>query len=262
MSVRVVIATHKPCAVAQDAMYLPLRVGAALRSPEGFPDFAGDDTGESISARNSTFCELTALYWAWKNLPDDYIGLVQYRRYFSLRPSFNYRRALSRVLTGAQAEELLAGRDGILPKKRRYYIESLYSHYQHTSYVEPLDETGRILQEKYPEYAEAFASLRRRRGGHMWNMMILRRDRLDAYCRWLFDILFELERRVDVRCYTPFHARLFGRISELLLNVWLEMNPLDCAVLPVISTVRVPWLKKGGAFLAAALLGRKYEDSF
>ena len=259
MDVRVVIATHKPCAVPLDPLYLPLCVGVATAEPTGF---AGDDTGENISARNSTFCELTGLYWAWKNLSDAYIGLVHYRRYFSLRPCFNYRRSLRRVLTGQQAQALLQGRDGILPRPRRYYIETLYNHYAHTSYAEPLAETGRILQEKYPAYYPAFRRLRRRTSAHMFNMLILRRDHLDAYCTWLFDILFELEKRVDATGYSKFHARFFGRVSELLLDVWLDQNPLNCVELPVVSTVHTPWLRKGGAFLAAKFIGRKYEDSF
>ncbi len=47
--------------------------------------FQGDDTGDNISAKNPHYCELTALYWAWKNLQADYIGLVHYRRYFTRR---------------------------------------------------------------------------------------------------------------------------------------------------------------------------------
>ena len=157
---------------------------------------------------------------------------------------------------------LLQGRDGILPLPRRYYIETLYSHYAHTSYEEPLAETGRIIQERYPAYYPAFQRLHRRTAAHMFNMLILRRDHLDAYCTWLFDILFELERRVDATGYSKFHARFFGRVSELLLDVWLEQNPLNCVELPVVSTVRTPWLRKGGAFLAAKFVGRKYVDSF
>ena len=84
----------------------------------------------------------------------------------------------------------------------------------------------------------AFERLKTRRSAHMFNMMILKREHLDAYCTWLFDILFELERRVDASAYDAFHARFFGRVSELLLDVWLEQNPLNVVEVPlVLSTL-------------------------
>ena len=59
---------------------------------------------------------------------------------------------LERVLTEAEATRLLEGRDGLLPKKRQYYIETLYSHYAHTMHIEPLDVAGEIIREKYPAF--------------------------------------------------------------------------------------------------------------
>jgi len=88
-SVKVIIATHKKYRMPNDDMYLPLYVGA-----EGKKDRKGDElnlgyvkdnTGENISSLNPSFCELTGLYWAWKNLVVDYIGLVHYRRYFGVK---------------------------------------------------------------------------------------------------------------------------------------------------------------------------------
>lgn len=256
MDVRIVVAAHKPYTMPEDGMYLPLHVGAEGKEPFGF---AGDNTGEHISQKNSTFCELTGLYWAWKNLDADYIGLAHYRRHFGGKGK---GQPMDRVLTGKEAEKLLAGRDGILPKKRQYVIENLYDHYAHTCHVEPLDITGEILREKYPAYLPAFERLKTRRSAHMFNMFVLRRDHLQAYCAWLFDILFELERRVDADQYDTFHARFFGRVSELLLDVWLQGNPLDCVEVPVVNMEPVNWLKKGGSFLAAKLFGKKYDKSF
>lgn len=258
MSVKVIVATHVPSDMPTDPLYLPVHVGAEGKSP--LP-YVGDNTGDNISEKNSTFCELTGLYWAWKNLPDDYVGLVHYRRYFAA-PDARNRRSIDSVLTAAQAEALLQGRDGILPAPRRYVIENLYSHYKHTCYIEPLDVTRTILQEKYPTYVPSFDRLKTRSSAHMFNMMILRRDHFDAYCTWLFDILFELEKRVDASQYTPFHARFFGRVSELLLDVWLEQNPLDCVTLPLVHTQKVNWFVKGTAFLAAKFMGKKYTKSF
>ena len=93
-------------------------------------------------------------------------------------------------------------------------------------------------------------------------MLILRRDHLDAYCTWLFDILFELERRVDATDYDAFHARFFGRVSERLLDVWLSQNPLDIVEVPMVSVEKTNWLKKGGSFLMAKFFGKKYGKSF
>ncbi len=258
MSIKVIVAAHLESEMPTDEMYLPLHVGAQGKDP--LP-YVGDNTGDNISEKNPTFCELTGLYWAWKNLPDEYVGLVHYRRYFSLAP-IRGKRSLDRVLTNEQAQKLLEGRDGILPAPRHYVIENLYSHYMHTCYIEPLDVTGEIIAEKYPAYTPAFERLKERSNAHMFNMFILRRDHLDAYCTWLFDILFELEKRVDASQYTPFHARFFGRVSELLLDVWLENNPLDCVTVPVLHTEKVNWLGKGAAFLAAKFMGKKYYKSF
>ncbi|GAX03826.1 glycosyltransferase [Secundilactobacillus pentosiphilus] len=64
------------------SLYLPILVGAVNNwSPE--VNYQRDDEGENISSKNPFFNELTAIYWAWKNLNDaEYIGLVQYRRVF------------------------------------------------------------------------------------------------------------------------------------------------------------------------------------
>lgn len=257
MKVTVVVAAHKPYAMPDDPLYLPLHVGAEGKEPFGF---TGDNTGDHISAKNPTFCELTGLYWAWKNLDADYIGLAHYRRHFGGKG--RGKDPLSRVLTEAEAVRLLEGRDGILPKERHYYIETLYDHYAHTMHVEPLDITGEIIRERYPAYVEAFEALKTRRSAHVFNMLILRRDHLDAYCTWLFDILFELERRVDTTDYDAFHARFFGRVSERLLDVWLSQNPLDIVEVPMVGTEKTNWLKKGGSFLLAKFFGKKYGKSF
>ena len=256
MKVTVVVAAHKPYTMPADPLYLPLHVGAEGKEPFGF---AGDNTGEHISAKNPTFCELTGLYWAWKNLDADYIGLAHYRRHFRGK---GRGEPLACVLTEAEAVALLEGRDGLLPKKRQYYIETLYSHYVHTMHAAPLDVTGEIIREKYPAYAAAFEGLKKRTSAHMFNMLILRRDHLDAYCTWLFDILFELEKRVDVTAYDAFHARFFGRVSELLLDVWLSQQALDLVEVPVVGMERTNWIKKGGSFLLAKFFGKKYDKSF
>ena len=79
--VKILVAQHKPAKVYSNDIYTPIHVGKAISSLD--LGILGDDTGENISHLNPYYCELTAQYWAWKNLHDvDYIGLCHYRRYF------------------------------------------------------------------------------------------------------------------------------------------------------------------------------------
>ena len=149
-----------------------------------------------------------------------------------------------------------------MPQKRNYYIENLYNHYKHTMYVEPLDETRRIIEEKCPEYLNEFDRLKQRTSAHMFNMFIMKKEYLDQYCHWLFDILFELENRIDPKKYDTFQARYLGRISELLLDVWINTNKLNYTEVKVIEMEKINWWKKGITFLMAKFMGRKYKKSF
>lgn len=256
--IKVVIATHKKYDMPSDKMYLPLQVGAEGKNDLGYEK---DNTKDNISLKNPYFCELTGLYWAWKNLKEDYIGLAHYRRHFASK-KINKKDLFNSVLTKDEASKLLNNTDIIVPKKRNYYIENLYSHYEHTMYIEPLDITGQILQERYPEYMLEFDKLKTRRSAHMFNMFIMKKDKLNEYCTWLFDILFELEKRVDNSKYDSFHARFYGRVSELLLDVWLNTKGYSYKEVKVISMEKVNWWKKGTSFLKAKLLGKKYGKSF
>lgn len=242
-------------------MYLPLHVGAEGKETLGYQ---ADNQGENISNKNLYYCELTGLYWAWKNLDADYIGLSHYRRHFTCSKKIPKaeEEKFKILLNKEQVEKILENTDIILPKKRKYYIENLYDHYKHTMYIEPLDKTKEIIEEKYPEYLVEFEKLHKRTSAHMFNMLIMKREYLNQYCEWLFDILFELEKRVDLKQYDAFHARFFGRVSELLLDVWINTNYLKYEEVKVIDMQPINWLKKGTAFLSAKFMGKKYEKSF
>ena len=85
--IKILVASHKPDKVYCDDVYTPIHVGRAIsKYKEEMADMIGDDTGDNISAKNGTYCELTATYWAWKNLKDvEYVGLAHYRRYFETK---------------------------------------------------------------------------------------------------------------------------------------------------------------------------------
>lgn len=259
-NIKILVAAHKKYQMPKDSMYLPIHVGAEGKDDIGYKK---DNTGKNISLKNPYFCELTGLYWAWKNLDAEYIGLAHYRRHFTLnnRIPNNEEDKFKIILQQDELEKVLKKADIILPKKREYFIENLYSHYKHTMYIEPLDETRKIIAEKCPKYLKEFDKLKTRTSAHMFNMFIMKKEYFDRYSEWLFDILFELEKRVDVKQYEKFHARFFGRVSELLLDIWINTNDLKYEEIRVINMQKVNWFKKGGLFLVAKFTGKKYCKS-
>ena len=237
-SIRVLVAAHKPYRMPEDGVYLPLQVGAAGKDGIGF---ARDDEGENISARNANWCELTGLYWAWKNLTADAVGLVHYRRHF---------KGASGIATGAELASLLETHDAILPRPRNYFIETTYSQYVHAHHAADLDVTRAIVAERHPTYLAAFDAAMRSRKGHRFNMFVMRRPLFDTWCEWLFDVLFELERRLDISSYSPYDARVFGFVGERLLDVWLAGAGVTAvAELPVLHLEGQNWPLKILRFL-------------
>ena len=232
MDIKILIATHKPYWMPEDSVYLPVHVGAAGKASIGFQR---DDEGENISARNPNWCELTGLYWVWKNLPCDVLGLAHYRRHF---------KGASGALTADECARLLERADVILPKPRNYYIETNYSQYVHAHHPEDLDETRAIIAERYPDYLAAWDKSMKSTRGHRFNMFIMKRELADRYCEWMFDILFELERRLDISAYSKYDARVFGFVSERLLDPWLLTNGIRHVEVPVWNLESQNWPKK------------------
>ena len=246
MNIKIIVATHKKYWMPDDKVYMPLHVGRAGKDDLGYQ---GDHTGDNISKKNANYCELTGLYWAWKNLNADYVGLCHYRRYFTRSNPRNCEKKKEAVLKSSEFEQLLHRCPIIVPDKRKYYIETNRSHYNHAHYAHDLDLTEAIIHEKYGAYGDAFEKVMNRTWAHMFNMFVMRRDYFDAYCEWLFDVLGELELRADVSRYNAVEARLYGYISELLLDVWLEKNGLKYHEQNVAFLEPQNWVKKGGKFL-------------
>lgn len=241
--IKVIVATHKPYWMPSDELYVPVQVGAEGKENLGFTP---DNTGDNISSKNANYCELTGLYWAWKNLDCEYLGLAHYRRHFTVLHGTSDRRD---ILTLEQARGLFQNVDALLPKKRNYWIESNYSQYVHAHHAIDLDETRRIIEEKYPDYLEIYDSSMKKTTGHRFNMFIMKKELADAYCAWLFDILFELEKRLDISDYSANDKRVFGFVSERLLDVWLEQNHIKCKDIPYIFLEKENWITKGVNFI-------------
>lgn len=252
-NIKIVVASHKPYWMPDDPMYVPVQVGAAGK--EAIPGFQRDDEGDNISAKNPRYCELTALYWAWKNLDADYIGLAHYRRHFAGSGERG-------TLTTAEAVALVSGTPVILPRKRHYVIETVGNHYAHTFDEAHLEIARRTLQKVSPNTIPAFDEHMRARSAHIWNMVIMRRDILDQWCSWLFPVLGEIEAHMDFEGMTPFEERVVGRVAERLFDPWIASRAVCFSECPVSSMEKTDWVKKSSSFFAAKFGGKKYSESF
>lgn len=266
LDIKIIIAAHKKYRMPQDDIYVPMHVGAEGKEQLGYQ---GDNTGDNISNLNPYFCELTGMYWMWKNLNADYLGLAHYRRHFCLKKKKAENTDESKwksVLSRKEAQALCKQYDVIVPTKRHYVIETLESHYAHTHYKEHLDKAREIIRERYPQYLDNYDRVLGQTSGYMFNMFIMRAKFVDEYCSFLFDVLFELDKRVDTDGYSAFQARYPGRVGEILFNVWLDKQSqekgLKIKEIKHIHMEPINWWNKGTAFLKAKVLARRYEHGF
>lgn len=216
MDTKIFVMTHKKIDPIPDPMYVPMHVGKAGKEELGY---LGDDTGENISEKNRNYCELTGMYWLWKNMDCDNIGICHYRRYF-IRDEH--------ILTKEQIERTLEKYPIIVPSSSymmaKERIGSIKEHYEECHNLRDMAVCREVLTEKYPEYLAAFDLAMKVTLFFRGNMWITRKDIYDRYCEWLFDILFEVERRINITNYDDYQKRVMGFLAERLFRVWLYMQ--------------------------------------
>ncbi len=242
-----------------NSLYKVLHVG---KNDNSKPDYLRDDSGENISDKNPTFCELTGLYWLWKNgkeSPDEITGLVHYRRFFTDEAGFaDYRK------TGKCPEVLgdfgdIDDNTVILPKRYKTF-STLYGSYNRCHNISDMERLKAVMEKLCPEYISTFDGIMNGHVGYYYNMFIFNRRNLERYCEWLFPILFELEKSKEsdkvkeavqnseeeligsdtVSENAAYQDRLYGFLSERLLQVWVIHNGLTIKEYPVFNTEERP----------------------
>lgn len=220
----VYIAMHKDVPVVSEQGYAPVQVGAKFAPP--FCSLR-DDTGLNISHKNPHYCELTGLFWVWHNTRDDYKGLVHYRRYFTHR---------GHILTEGEIRDFLRDYDILLPRREPLRERAWQEFCLHSGHERDLmltrDAVGLVSGDMLPAFDTVMAG----HSLHLYNMLIASAEEFDAYCRWLFAVLTQVERGVDMTGYTPYEQRLYGFLGERLLNVWVTHRGLRVKALPVKNT--------------------------
>ncbi len=234
--IKILVCYHKPSFLLKDDILTPIHVGRSLarkRMDSGSEAYTwlmtnciGDDTGENISDKNSSYNEMTSLYWAWKNYDKlgnpDYIGMMHYRRHFMFRKTtktegeirfdeFEEKYYLDQIgYSKDNLEKFVEGLDYVVHLGR---VNNVYKHYCDSHKKEDLDVAAEIIKELYPEYTDSMEEYFEGDVSNFCNMFILKRDLFFRYCEFVFSVLEEFEKKVDIS-----EKRLF--ISERVTGVF------------------------------------------
>ena len=224
-----------------DGILLPVQGGKALSDIDLGFQTDNEINGlpcDNISGKNDSYCELTVMYWAWKNLrklyPDvKYVGLCHYRRLFAFRKipftSFlptpeseivNYRVDYEKV-----ARILESGK--IILHQKTVFSYSLMTQYCICLVSEDYRRTKEVIRTKFPDYYDDFiAAMEKSNKGHLYNMFIMKYEDFEKYCEWLFAVLGEVEPLIPREGYDTLQKRTLAVMAERLLNVYVRKNKL------------------------------------
>lgn len=186
-----------------------LQVGAALTDKRILSNVITDCTGENISDRNKQYCELTGLYWVWKNAQEDYVGLVHYRRHFLLPHDWQQRMIVNHV-------------DVILPVPL-YVAPSIAGNYMERHVASDWENMMKYIRENHPEEYEDAEKIF---NGNLYspcNMLIAKKEVLNRLCTWLFPIIDAVAAWGGER-EDSYMNRYPGFISERLITYFFEKH--------------------------------------
>ncbi len=242
--IKILVACHKPSELPQNDLFLPIQVGAA-QATKRLP-IAQDNDGENISDKNAQYCELTAQYWAWKNLKADYYGLCHYRRFLCFRNVPDAKRNYRGQIEGGalnqfsisrfgldDAEEMrkvIEANDVVIGEEqnvRQLYTprgnkKTAYEHWVAHNRVlimqHDLDTMLDILEEVDPAVGQATREYLNGPEFLGFNCFIMKRELFDRMCEIEFKVLDKLEQQVDLSRYHQQLSRIYGFMGEIITS--------------------------------------------
>ena len=235
MNTKILVCCHKQAELPHDTNFMPIHVGKKL-SKQAL-GMTGDDSGDNISELNPFFCELTAQYWAWKNLTGvDTIGLCHYRRFFKFSGGvawMYYQQSVSHNdIDTSLIPKLLEGYDIIMPKPATSR-ESVFEKFSRFMTEEQTQIYLRVFLSLYTEYENMMLNYLNGNKSYNFNMAVMPWDLFCQYNEFLFSILFKARKYIKTMPYA-YYNRTFGMFSEILLPVFVKHNKLRMKNVPVI----------------------------
>lgn len=253
-NIKIIVCCHKKDICYNKEPYFPIQVGKANANVN--LGIQGDDTGDNISIKNTSYCELTGMYWAWKNLKGvDYIGLCHYRRYFDfhnqcqkLIPTTEFcsdsMGTLDFSVPESYLEKIKKGK--IIVPAQLHYPQTLMQDYMRNHVSDDFRVLSKIMDETQSEAIKRSFDKVVKNGNKLirFNMFLMSWTDFDAYCTWIFDLLKKVEDNTDISNYNSVQRRIYGYMSERLFNVWIDAYHPNKVELPVMFFVDNPRRKR------------------
>lgn len=225
---------------------MPVQVGSALAA--NLMDMKHDDTGNNISVKNPSYCELTAQYWAWKNVKADYYGLCHYRRFLCFKPHKSDKRNLrGHIETNVLDEynikhfglddeaymrkiieeyDIITGEHQDISKvpTPRGNKSTAYKHWiAHDRTLimkEDLDIMLKILSEVNPALGHDTVKYLNSGEFSGFNCFVMKKALFDQMCEIEFEVLRRLEKQVDTSKYNQQLSRIYGFMGEIISSAF------------------------------------------
>ena len=232
-NIKIFVCCHQPGQhVPGHPLLIPTQVGTALAA-ERWDGFAHDDEGLNISRKNRAYCELTAQYWAWKNVRTDYFGFFHYRRYlypqsdikrpYIVEEEKNLDSLVSKKYT--HFSEMIEPYDLVLPKPENMHV-TVEKHYASAPFhhLEDLELVKDIIRERHGAYMQAMDTYLSGTEIYFGNIFIMKENIFQNYCQWLFGIIEEFDQRCVHDNYAAQELRVDGYLAERLLGIYASAH--------------------------------------
>lgn len=215
------VVSHKEIMRKFPVGYNTIIVNANVNKIDG--DFY-DNTGDNITDKNESYCELTAMYWIWKNKKDKFVGINHYRRFF-----VDDDKELLSIKT---VEKVISSNKVIVPKKEKFKVTIGTKYWTTSGYKSDLSVIRDAIIEYSPEYVDDYDSFMNQNKMYCYNMLIMNNKMYNEYCKWLFGVMEIIENNLDsqgrgVKSRKGYYKRIYGFIAERLFNVYIKHNNIE-----------------------------------
>jgi len=223
---KIIICYHKETIIVKNEdVFIPIYVGKAIGEDDILEDIQGDDEGDNISYKNKLYCELTGLYWLWKNVDADNYGLFHYRRFLDIKNKYPETVPIHSIDLSDWSEESISEEmenyDIILPVPMTMDMD-VYEQYKICHVIEDFDVVLQIIKDDYPDFATCLDGFLYQRDMCIGNVFIMKKALLNEYCTFLFDILGKAESKIDLSNRNSYQMRSLGFMAERIFNIFIR----------------------------------------